>query len=492
MFNSGKMEAERITFDKRRRRTVKEIMTEPPGGGHGMSANFEYKGVWFLPENPGNKMAGTLRFSPHEGAILELIGSFKGVENMLQLTDHEIILGYCGKMVTLYECREIGFNIGTHAVQRSNFRAKAVFLDAHFQKKEDVKFKRIAVHYSHLDEWVHITGFEIIRPIDKKGITVNYLLPDSIEMTEFEGWKMAIEIKAEGPRIPLPQREVAIKERTFIAIESQEEKSFEKHFEMAEKLQNFLSLATMSPTRPEIFYGFTKTCAVTKEDKTIYPAVEAVFCLAFSSETTKSLMPDEMLFNYSDIKGKTSTVLKNWLNKQEKLKPIFDLYFSTMYNPHLYLENEFLSIVQAVESYHRRTMKNFDLAEDEHKKRIDAILNVTPQQHKEWLDSHLEYSNEPKLRKRLKELFKEGSDVMGKFAEESESLIQKTLDTRNYLTHYDEKLRSKAATGQELYMLTFHLKMLLETAFLKELGMDKDTIKTLVERNRVYERISRV
>jgi len=486
------MEAERITFDKRRRRTVKEIMTEPPGGGHGMSANFEYKGVWFLPENPGNKIAGTLRFSPHEGAILELIGSFKGVENMLQLTDHEIILGYCGKMVTLYECREIGFNIGTHAVQRSNFRAKAVFLDAHFQKKDDVKFKRIEVHYSHLDEWVHITGFEIIRPVDKKGITVNYLLPDSIEMTEFEGWNMSIEIKAEGPRIPLSQREVAIKERTFIAIESQEEKSFEENFEMVEKIQNFLSLATMSPVRPEIFYGFTKACTVTIKDKTIYPAVEAVFRLAFPAETAKPLMPDEMLFNYSDIKEKTSTVLQNWLQKQEKLKPIFDLYFSTMYNPHLYLENEFLSIVQAVESYHRRTMKNFDLPEDEHKKRIDAILNVTPHGHKEWLDNHLEYSNEPRLRKRLKELFKEVSDATGKFGKESESLVQKTLDTRNYLTHYDEKLRIKAAMGQELYMLTFHLKMLLETAFLKELGMDKDTIKTLVERNRVYERISRV
>jgi len=79
---------------------------------------------------------------------------------------------------------------------------KSSFSGCTFPKKEDVKFKRIAVHYSHLDEWVHITGFEIIRPTDKKGIMVNYLLPDSIEMTEFEGWKMSIEIKAEGPRIP--------------------------------------------------------------------------------------------------------------------------------------------------------------------------------------------------------------------------------------------------------------------------------------------------
>jgi hypothetical protein len=34
-------------------------------------------------------------------------------------------------------------------------------------------------------------------------------------------------------------------------------------------------------------------------------------------------------------------------------------------------------------------------------------------------------------------------------------------------------------------------RQLLETAFLKELGMDKDTIETLVERNRTYERIRR-
>lgn len=464
-------------------------MVEPPGGGQGMTTSFEYKGVWFLPENPDKQVAGTLKFSPTEGAILELIGSFKGIEKMNQLTEQDIILGYCGKRITLYECREIRSQIGTDTVQSSNFYAQAVFLDVHFQKKEDVKFKKLAAHYLHLDEWVYITGFEIFRPTGVKGITVNYTLPNQIPISEYEGCKIAIEIKATGPTLPPPQRELKIKEKTFITIESPEEKPFEEHMKMADRIQNLLSLAAINPSRPEILYGYTKAYTVEKENVVIYPAIEAVMRLAFPAEAQKPLMPHEMLFNYSDIKEKTNTVFQNWLKKQKNLKPVFDLYFSTLYNPHLDLENEFLNIVQALESYHRRTMKNYDLPENEHKKRVEAILNGTPQEHKEWLVEGLEYSNEPRLRKRLEEILEQISDATEKTVQGSKSFIQKVIDTRNYLTHYDEKLKGKAAIGQKLYRLTLKLKMLLEIVFLKELGLQKESIKSLIERNVAYERI---
>jgi len=458
----------------------------PPDGGHGMGTHFEYKGVWFLPEKPEKQVAGTLRFSPNEGAILELIGSFKGIEGMHGLADQEIILGYCGKKVTLYKCIEVRSEIKSEGVLSSTFYTNAAFLDIHFKKKEEVKFRKIAVNYSHLNEWVHITGFEIIQPNDRKGTTINYTLPDPIPIAEFERCKISIEVKAIGPTIPPPQKELKIKEQTFITMESPEEKPFEEHMEMAHKIQNFLSLATMNPVRPQAFHGYTPVYIVTKGDKIIYPAIEAFFQLPFPAETPKTLMPNEMLFVFADIKEQAENVMQNWLQKQDKLKPVYDLYFSTMYNPHMYLENEFLNIVQAIESYHRRTMKNFDLPEEEHKKRIEVILNTTPEEYKEWLEEHLEYTNEPRLRRRLNELLKQNSDLIGKAVK-----TQKVIDTRNYLTHYDEKLKDKAATGQKLFRLTLKLKMLLEIAFLKELGLEKEGIKSLIERNIAYQRITK-
>jgi len=91
-------------------------------------------------------------------------------------------------------------------------------------------------------------------------------------------------------------------------------------------------------------------------------------------------------------------------------------------------------------------MKNYELPEEEHAKRLEEIIKAAPSQHKEWLKNKLAYSNEPSLRKRLKEIFNEIRDVIPKeiFPDE-EYFIGKVVDTRNYLTHYDKRLKEIAA-----------------------------------------------
>ena len=42
-----------------------------------MMDKFEYEGIWWLPDKPEKQVSGTLRFTPNEGVILDLIGSFK-------------------------------------------------------------------------------------------------------------------------------------------------------------------------------------------------------------------------------------------------------------------------------------------------------------------------------------------------------------------------------------------------------------------------------
>jgi len=58
-----------------------------------MMDKFEYKGRWWLPDKPEKRISGTLRFTPNEGAILELIGSFKDTKDINKMLEPEIILG---------------------------------------------------------------------------------------------------------------------------------------------------------------------------------------------------------------------------------------------------------------------------------------------------------------------------------------------------------------------------------------------------------------
>lgn len=71
-----------------------------------MNETFEYQGYWWLSGADEDKVPGILKFDPDEGASLELMGSLKGLEGIVDPFEPEIILGLSseGKHVTLKGC----------------------------------------------------------------------------------------------------------------------------------------------------------------------------------------------------------------------------------------------------------------------------------------------------------------------------------------------------------------------------------------------------
>jgi len=64
-----------------------------------------------------------------------------------------------------------------------------------------------------------------------------------------------------------------------------------------------------------------------------------------------------MLFSYEEISDWTELILTKWFETSDKLAPIHELYFGSLYNSNMYLYHSFLSLVQAIESYHRRVFE---------------------------------------------------------------------------------------------------------------------------------------
>lgn len=96
-----------------------------------MIEEFEYTGLWWLPETPEKQICGTLRFTPIEGAVLELMDSFIDAKTKVRIVSHEVIIGRLsyGKDITLYKCR-----LKSYRGFQESFRADVVFMGAHFQK----------------------------------------------------------------------------------------------------------------------------------------------------------------------------------------------------------------------------------------------------------------------------------------------------------------------------------------------------------------------
>lgn len=343
-----------------------------------------------------------------------------------------------------------------------------------------MKFGQLDVHYSNLNEWVNIYGFKHQPPSDnKREITVSYAMPKPVEVS-IDKFKLSIVFEAKRS---FKAEEVAIKQKTYIRITYPEEKPLEECLRAIYHVGNFLTFAVGEPVYPLSIEGKTEVSKQKYDDKEFYLPVEIFQISLYLPKQPKRIGSYNMFLPFENISDVFEDVIKAWFEKIEQLEPVYDLYFGTLYNPRMYLQHQFLNLTQAVEAYHRRTMKNYELPEEEHAKRLEEIIKTAPSEHKEWLNNKLAYSNEPTLRKRLKEIFEMLGISSKEIFSDENHFISKVVDTRNYLTHYDEKLKEKAARGKELFDLAKKLEKLLKMCILRELGFDQDKIKTLIHPN---------
>ncbi|HEO64785.1 MAG TPA: hypothetical protein ENI73_02845, partial [Spirochaetes bacterium] len=146
----------------------------------------EYMGVWWLPENPDEKIEGILKFSRSEEGTLKLFSSFSKNSDTNELMKKvNIILGFSispeVKDITLYNCFEKSKHFSMSlAKPNSTFVINQVMVGTHFQTEEDIQFKSVSVDFPHLAEWVGVSGFDIERNHEEYKAKVEFKLPETI------------------------------------------------------------------------------------------------------------------------------------------------------------------------------------------------------------------------------------------------------------------------------------------------------------------------
>ena len=460
-----------------------------------MIEEFEYDGIWWLPEKPNNKVSGKLKFHPVEGLKLQLIGSFKELKDFNTLLQPLIILGITsnGKLITLYKCYESQFHMSMSGFLGSSFIASVAFLGCHFEKEEEIRFDSLSLNYSYLEEWTGITGFQFkIEPDSKNRLTKHEIIYSFPEKTEAKIGNLSISFDYNFTSGGDWLKEVNLKHTTFIKIKPSKSLHFNDYQDICYHIQNFLSLTIGKAIFPIIIKGKSERSSTKLQNgKAVYKDIFIYYATNSLFETSSKIHPSDMLFTFSDISGKFENILKNWFEKAEMLKPVYDLYFGTLYNPRRYLQHQFLSMIQAVEAYHRRRLEGKYLSYEEYESiynKFERIINRldVKASFKDALKIRLKYGNEYSLRKRLKDLFVKYRDITQDFIKDEDSFISRVIDTRNYLTHYDKKLRN-IADGEDLYRITQKLKIILQICLLYELGFDKEEIKSAFLRNRRYK-----
>jgi hypothetical protein len=466
-----------------------------------MNEEFEHIGYWWLPEKPDGKIPGKLRFTPTDGANLTLQGSLKGsglasVVSSSKFFNPPLVLGITstGKAITLHQCFEKGTSFSSGGGVTSELGATWVFINAHFTSPDEVKFKSVSIHYAHLDSWANLPGFELDdHELVQGKLTLRYERPSAFQM---ELGDFNFSIGASGPSLSYDQiRQVKIGQKAWVRLKSPVEKPLEDFMGILHHIQNFLTLAMTRPTFPMIV-GSTVEITPDSPDDTQRPdlPVDIFYQLPWWPGETKSLHSFEMLFTLPVVRDRLNVYIATWIQAAEMLKPVYDLYFSILYNPHMYVESTFISLSQAIETYHRRKIGGKYQPDEEFREGLyQKLVSVLPPEldkgFKQSLkDGKLLYANEYSLRKRLQ-------DLVGRLSPNfplnfiDANFVSKVCDTRNYLTHYDPDLREKSAQGVELYNLNEGLRTILEICFLEELGFAHEDIRKMLSSNRAHRHL---
>lgn len=456
---------------------------------------FEEKGVFWVP-GKDLSLSGVLRFDPEKKIELEIFSSTFNEKKIYPMFSgkfhHEIILGVIsGKKVTLYNCHQHEGEITDPGFLTLFFNINTIFMGCHFEESNDIRFDSLCIGYSYLDDWVGRTGFKVYpvlnseRQIEKYSTTYEYPKEVTAKIDDFQ-------IKISFDFIPIHNKyKIDLKQNTYIEIIPNENKLFKVYKnEIMSHIEKFLSLGIGEPLSPLRIEGKIKKSTLNDGDLN-YSNIEVYYPTITAYLPIKRLEAYEMFFSFEDISENFEKCLINWFKKYENLKPVFELYFGTLNNPTIYLENKFLNLAQAAESYHRRTYEGKYIPTRDYKELSNILKNSIPEfvneEHKLSLNSKIDFGNEYSLQTRLLEIFDKYEDIFGIIISDKITFIKDVKNTRNFLTHYSKSLEKKAKTETEDLMgITEELKFFVEICFLIELGLNSDKIHKLISQDNRY------
>lgn len=438
--------------------------------------SFECEGTWWIPNN-NNEIYGKLKFDAQNGAELKTIGHFKNEIDELDLKRYEIILGKTDKgPITLLNSIENKSHVGY--INKTNLYVKIILIGHLFEKKEDIKFKKVSFSFLNLDEWANLSG--IHKKLGNNYPIFYFKRPQPISAKVQD---LKIHIRFLGYN-KIDQFNAEIRQKTVFVIENINEIELNDFiFNLGSQIRNFLTLGIGKATVPTDIQAWT----LDDKDLKVYYRTNSF------NKKYENILNRDMFFSLDDIEN-FEIIIKNWLIDYDKLRPVYSAYFGTVTNSKMFLEQEFLSLIQALESYHRRMMGGAYMDKDDYKPYAESLYSQISSDisssHRSSLKNRIKYGYEFSLRKRLKEIIEKYNSIASPIISNKEHFIEDVVNTRNYFTHLDDNGKESAVLGiLDLDKLTRKIKFLLEICFLEELGFEFERIQELTLNDTRYNYI---
>jgi len=446
-------------------------------------------GLFWLPEDPDNKLPGNLVISETGEIRVEVIGLFSDAITALKsqiggfASETDRILGMVeeGGRVTLKDClyqpRRLSLAGG---LSGSTIIAQLAFIGAHFDVQEELTFPEFRFSVDGLEEWLFISGIEWEQDFENRRGSIDYRLPDEISISLPNGVDLEINFSLDFPQVSFPVTEVGVTQAARVHLTSEEPKSMEFGLSLARQLSNFLFLAFDQPVSfrsVEVLSG----SGLENEQSTPPHPVKVHGKFLPLAERESSIKWHDILFRYSEVEDCLEELLGAWLQNYAALEPVLNLYFSNKSNTFQYLDVKCVHLAQSIEAIHRMSNPERTVMP---KRQFEVILKMLlqccPPGHREWLEGKLNFANEPSLAQRVKEMIEPFKSWFGN-SKKRGRFVRNVVDTRNLHAHFSTGRRQGATSAEELLELHDKLDVLFQISLLRQIDFGDENIDSLLQ-----------
>ena len=447
-------------------------------------------GFFWLPSSPENQIYGTLFISDGGNIKLELSEPFDpSIQAQLGPTHPDSlnpILGHVEKdgPVRIDQCYRVSKE---RNITRGRLMAPLViqadraFMRFPCEGDASLRFNTFSFSVEGIDEWVGISGIEVDNRFENSATTISYNRPEDISFNLKDDIQLKITFSWTPPGFPWSKK-AEVSQKTFFKLISKDPCELDAFISIAQKITAFLCfvmneivcLDSLSATSEEIPDGHTA------------PIPMKIYCRSWPYAKDEPAINDlDILFKYKDIQTRTENIINKWLDNYEQITPALDLYFLTKTETLPTWNIRFLTLVQALEAFHRNTSSEMHMDKSEFKAIRRKMLNECPEEHKKWFGIKLLNGNELTLRDRIEKLIEPFDCFIDD--EGRPKLITRIVKTRNSLTHPDKKSEQKDSEGGLLQFLCLKMNALFRLQFLKLIGFNEQEINDIVDKCQYFK-----
>jgi hypothetical protein len=424
-----------------------------------------YYGLWWLPQNPEHKINGTLTIDELGKSYFFTIQPLE-VENKSGSSsfhkEYKEVIGIAtsledsnDKSIKLYNVKQILSSLGVLTKRR--FQSEITIIGNPNPADDSNNFNTIMLFSQTWNWWFPMRGVEIEHGDFslKQGVSTIFKQPDIISI--YKDNDLHIYIYFRGNFGVSRKDGVNILVEPFLNIESKKGWNIKEAFEFKATIERFFMILWGFSHQFEIF-------ELRSIQETNFKVIQGPMPNFKTQISTK--------INFEHFKITSQESLTRWLRINDELGNLMNTFFFAFTSPKMDINNKFLNYVFSLELYHRKRIKDRRSLTKSNERMYNKALEEVKGDTASWLRKILSADREIPLVDRLIDLVAmtdiESNPKLNKM------LIQRIKDTRHYLVHLDEQLKSNYLPTKEIVVTNNLLTDLFLKLLKKELNVNED------------------